>query len=226
MLERAEVGAVWASRYDRLHLHTVRWLSGLPGYAIPRRFGKWPARDRVAEYLALYAAFHELDVRIGVEVERVDREGDGWVVTTPERPDERRPRRDRHGLEQRALHARLAGRGQRSRSSTPPHTATRRHTAGGAFSSSARATRAPRSRSTWPREGRARCCSRCGRRRASCGATRSASRASCSGSRARICRRASPTGSRPGSGGSRSPISSRSGCPLRHVPTPRSSSGG
>jgi putative flavoprotein involved in K+ transport len=86
VLERAEVGAVWASRYDRLHLHTVRWLSGLPGFAIPRRFGKWPARDRVAEYLALYAAFHELDVRIGVEVERVDREGDGWVVTTANGP--------------------------------------------------------------------------------------------------------------------------------------------
>jgi putative flavoprotein involved in K+ transport len=86
VLERAAIGAVWAGRYDRLHLHTVRWLSGLPGYAIPRRFGKWPARDRVAEYLALYAAFHGLDVRIGVEVERVDREGDGWVVTTHNGP--------------------------------------------------------------------------------------------------------------------------------------------
>jgi putative flavoprotein involved in K+ transport len=86
VLERAEVGAVWASRYDRLHLHTVRWLSGLPGYEVPRRFGKWPARDRVAEYLALYAAFHELDVRIGVEVGRVERKGGGWVVRTPNGP--------------------------------------------------------------------------------------------------------------------------------------------
>ncbi len=80
VLERAEVGAVWAQRYDRLHLHTVRWLSGLPGYRIPRRFGKWPPRDRVAEYLALYADFHHLDVRTGVEVARIDREGDGWIV--------------------------------------------------------------------------------------------------------------------------------------------------
>jgi cation diffusion facilitator CzcD-associated flavoprotein CzcO len=82
VLERAEVGAVWASRYDRLHLHTVRWLSGLPGYRIPKEFGKWPARDRVAEYLALYAQFHRLDVRSGVAVERIDRKGDGWVVST------------------------------------------------------------------------------------------------------------------------------------------------
>jgi len=40
VLERDEVGAIWTSRYDRLHLHTVRWLSGLPGYRIPREFGK------------------------------------------------------------------------------------------------------------------------------------------------------------------------------------------
>ena len=82
VLERDEIGALWASRYDRLHLHTVRWLSGLPGYKFPKEFGKWPARDRVAEYLALYAAFHNLDVRARVDVERVDREDDGWMVRT------------------------------------------------------------------------------------------------------------------------------------------------
>jgi putative flavoprotein involved in K+ transport len=82
VLERANVGAVWASRYDRLHLHTVRWLSGLPGYAIPKQFGKWPARDGIAEYLGLYATFHHLDIRTGVEVEHVEREADGWVVRT------------------------------------------------------------------------------------------------------------------------------------------------
>jgi putative flavoprotein involved in K+ transport len=86
VLDRSEIGAVWASRYDRLHLHTVRWLSGLPGYAIPRRFGKWPARDRVAEYLSLYAAFHGLEVRTGVGVERIDQDENGWVVATSDGP--------------------------------------------------------------------------------------------------------------------------------------------
>jgi putative flavoprotein involved in K+ transport len=86
VLERGEIGEVWAARYDRLHLHTVRWLSGLPGYRIPRAFGKWPSRDRVAEYLQRYAAFHRLDVRAGTEVERVDREGDGWVLRTSSGP--------------------------------------------------------------------------------------------------------------------------------------------
>jgi putative flavoprotein involved in K+ transport len=36
VLERGQVGAAWTSRYDRLRLHTVRWLSSLPGYRIPR----------------------------------------------------------------------------------------------------------------------------------------------------------------------------------------------
>ena len=86
VLERGEVGAVWTARYDRLHLHTVRWLSGLPGYRIPRAFGKWPARERVAEYLQRYAAHHDLDVRTGIDVERVDRDADGWVVRTSSGP--------------------------------------------------------------------------------------------------------------------------------------------
>lgn len=38
MLERGDaVGAAWReARYDRLHLHTVRWLSGLPGWGMLR----------------------------------------------------------------------------------------------------------------------------------------------------------------------------------------------
>ena len=86
VLERGEVGAVWADRYDRLHLHTVRWLSGLPGYRIPRAFGKWPGRDHVGEYLRQYAAYHDLDVRTGIDAERVDRDVDGWVVRTSSGP--------------------------------------------------------------------------------------------------------------------------------------------
>ena len=86
VLERAEVGAVWAARYDRLQLHTVRWLSGLPGYPIPRAFGKWPSRERVGEYLQQYADHHGLDVRTGIDVERVERAVEGWTVRTSSGP--------------------------------------------------------------------------------------------------------------------------------------------
>jgi putative flavoprotein involved in K+ transport len=82
VLERGEVAAAWSGRYDRLQLHTVRWLSGLPGYRIPRSYGKWPSRDRVIEYLRGYADRNAIDVRKGIEVERIDRDGGGWVLET------------------------------------------------------------------------------------------------------------------------------------------------
>ena len=80
VLERREVGSAWAARYDCLHLHTVRWLSGLPGYGIPRSSGKWPSRDAVVDYLRAYAVRYDLDIRAGSPVTRVDRQGDGWEV--------------------------------------------------------------------------------------------------------------------------------------------------
>lgn len=86
VLDRAEtVGASWRGHYDRLHLHTVRWLSHLPGYPIPRRYGRWVARDDVVRYLEDYARHFELDVRLGVTVERIERaSGGGWTVLTSE----------------------------------------------------------------------------------------------------------------------------------------------
>ena len=84
VLERGEIGAAWKTRYDRLHLHTVRWLSCLPGYRIPRGYGKWPSRDRVIEYLERYTERNALDVRTGVDVERLDRGAAGWMIATAE----------------------------------------------------------------------------------------------------------------------------------------------
>ena len=80
VLERDTVGAAWQGRYDCLHLHTVRWLSGLPGYGIPRSSGKWPSRDRVVEYLREYANRNDLDVRTGSAVEAIERHEGGWAV--------------------------------------------------------------------------------------------------------------------------------------------------
>jgi putative flavoprotein involved in K+ transport len=84
VLERDAIGASWRKHYDRLHLHTVRWLSHLPGYKMPRRYGDWVARDDVVEYLEDYVDAHNIDVRQGVEVEGLERTGDGWRVRTSE----------------------------------------------------------------------------------------------------------------------------------------------
>src|SRR5271170_5546605 len=84
LVDRADaVGSAWRGHYERLHLHTVRWLSHLPGYRIPRQFGKWVARDDVVRYLESYAAHHQLRLQFATEVTRVDRLDDEWVVRSP-----------------------------------------------------------------------------------------------------------------------------------------------
>ncbi|WP_330480731.1 NAD(P)/FAD-dependent oxidoreductase [Streptomyces sp. NBC_01544] len=77
------VGASWRGHYDRLHLHTTRRWSALPGLAMPRRFGRWVSRDHVVRYLEKYVEHHELEVVTGVEVTRIDRaaDGTGWQLT-------------------------------------------------------------------------------------------------------------------------------------------------
>ncbi|MFJ4620069.1 flavin-containing monooxygenase [Streptomyces sp. NPDC088812] len=83
VVERSDrVGASWRRHYDRLRLHTTRRLSALPGLAMPRRFGRWPARDDVVRYLEKYAEHHELELVTGVEVSRVERtaDGTGWLL--------------------------------------------------------------------------------------------------------------------------------------------------
>jgi putative flavoprotein involved in K+ transport len=81
-----EPGAAWRGRYDRLRLHTPRLLSGLPGMRIPRRYGRWVARDDLIEYLRRYAERHELHVRTGTRVERIDSDGDAWRLETSRGP--------------------------------------------------------------------------------------------------------------------------------------------
>lgn len=80
------VGASWRNRYDSLKLHTVRWLSALPGKPIPKAYGPWVRRDDLVRYLQDYA--EELDLRpeLGVRASRVDAEGSGWRVETSAGP--------------------------------------------------------------------------------------------------------------------------------------------
>src|SRR5690606_31111659 len=83
VLERSEqVGASWRRHYDRLRLHTARRQSALPGLPMPRRFGRWVARDDVVRYLEKYAEHHRLEIVTGVEVSRVERspDGTGWLL--------------------------------------------------------------------------------------------------------------------------------------------------
>ena len=81
VVDRADaVGASWRGHYDRLHLHTARQLSQLPGLRMPRRYGRYVARADVVDYLESYADHHRLRTLLGTKVRRVDRQDGHWVV--------------------------------------------------------------------------------------------------------------------------------------------------
>ena len=79
-----DVASAWRNHYERLHLHTVRWTSHLPGYRIPRRYGAWVARDDVVRYLEDYTRHHGLAVRTGVQIERLERTAGRWAARSPQ----------------------------------------------------------------------------------------------------------------------------------------------
>jgi cation diffusion facilitator CzcD-associated flavoprotein CzcO len=79
ILEKSDtVGAVWRRHYDRLHLHTDRVRSSLPGLSIPKACGRYPARAHVVEYLEAYAAKFKLKPGFNAPVREVRRDGRTW----------------------------------------------------------------------------------------------------------------------------------------------------
>ena len=75
-------GYTWRRLYERLHLHTVKALSGLPGLPMPRQFPRYPSRAQVVEYLAAYAKHFNLTIETNCPVTRAAPEANGWRVTT------------------------------------------------------------------------------------------------------------------------------------------------
>lgn len=84
VLEAADsVGSSWRSHYRRLHLHTPKDISGLPGFAMPLEYPRFPSRQQLVDYLESYARHFEIEPRFGEAVERIERAGDeSWTVRT------------------------------------------------------------------------------------------------------------------------------------------------
>jgi cation diffusion facilitator CzcD-associated flavoprotein CzcO len=83
VLEKADgVGAVWRRHYDRLHLHTDRYHSGLPGMAMPKAYPVYPSRAQVVDYLESYAAHFGIEPVFQTAVSRIGRDGALWRVET------------------------------------------------------------------------------------------------------------------------------------------------
>jgi cation diffusion facilitator CzcD-associated flavoprotein CzcO len=83
VLERSDaIASSWRSRYDRLRLNSSRPFSKLPGARYARGTGRFPSREQVIEYLEDYARDNQLEVRFRTRVDRIDRDGSGWLLTT------------------------------------------------------------------------------------------------------------------------------------------------
>src|SRR4030088_3260731 len=85
VLEKADnVGAVWRRHYDRLHLHTDRNRSGLPGMAMPQTYPLYPSREQMVRYLEDYAARFDIRPAFNTTVIMIYCEGERCLVDTNE----------------------------------------------------------------------------------------------------------------------------------------------
>jgi cation diffusion facilitator CzcD-associated flavoprotein CzcO len=83
LIERADqVGAAWRGRYDRLKLNTGRPFSHLPNRRYPKGTPMFPSRDEVVAHLDRHAHEDGIELRLGTEVQRVERRARGWHLVT------------------------------------------------------------------------------------------------------------------------------------------------
>ncbi len=88
VIERGPAVAMrWRDRYEGLRLNTLRIFSTLPGYRFARRYGRYPRREDLVDYLERYADHHGLELRFGTELRRVERADDAdWRLETSAAP--------------------------------------------------------------------------------------------------------------------------------------------
>jgi len=86
VLERERVGAAWTHHYDRLHLHTLKAVSGLPGLPMPASYPSFPSAAQFHAYLRAYATHFALKISTGVSLERADFAQGQWQLHTSAGP--------------------------------------------------------------------------------------------------------------------------------------------
>jgi cation diffusion facilitator CzcD-associated flavoprotein CzcO len=83
LMDRAdEVAASWRARYDRLTLNTGRDNSHLPDRPYPEGTPYYPTRVQVVEHLDRHAHEDGIELSLGTEVHRIDRQSGGWRLQT------------------------------------------------------------------------------------------------------------------------------------------------
>ncbi len=84
VIDKADrVGSSWRSHYERLHLHTVKSLSALPGLDFGSHLPQYVPRQGVVDYLQDYAERAGIEPHFDAEAKTVvPVEGRGWLTTT------------------------------------------------------------------------------------------------------------------------------------------------
>jgi len=75
------VGDAWRTRWDSCRLFTPACYNGLPEMPFPMSGRTYPTKDEMADYLEAYAAHLALPIRLRTKVERLQRDGDRYLVT-------------------------------------------------------------------------------------------------------------------------------------------------
>ena len=84
ILEQSDrVGVAWHRHYNRLHLHTTKGQSALPGMSFPTADPRHPSRLQVIAYLEAYAAHFQLPIQFGEQVTAARQTSEGWQLETP-----------------------------------------------------------------------------------------------------------------------------------------------
>lgn len=82
ILEKSEfVGNSWRTHYERLHLHTIKSHSALPGLEFSEDVPKYPSRQAVVDYLDRYAEHFGIRPEFGTHVAAIKPSDKGWAVT-------------------------------------------------------------------------------------------------------------------------------------------------
>jgi putative flavoprotein involved in K+ transport len=75
------VGDNWRCHWDSLRLYSPALAAALPGMKFPAARTTYPTKDQMADFLETYCATFDLPVRGGVRVNKVNRDGERYVVT-------------------------------------------------------------------------------------------------------------------------------------------------
>ncbi len=88
LLEKDRVGSSWHNHYDSLSLHTLKELSGLPGFPMPDEYPSFVPRQQVATYLSSYADHFDFPRLENTTVEHAcfDSQSEKWQIHTSAGP--------------------------------------------------------------------------------------------------------------------------------------------